>query len=205
MHLSGALYVGRKSKLGKKIDTTTLKPSFEASSHVTVSQQKNASDGSAQPPTSYPSHVAPSYTPHGDGVSPPRRHSSTVQTSEPFVPVSNAALPQPRLYLSRCRGYYIPNNASQQTSLNGILEDENKPSPRREPAPFSKPTNPSSRRNSSPKVTSVVMGRRRSYSVGDLSGEPCDVVRTGSASPRRSSLFSPDPALADDEDGVTGW
>lgn len=169
--------MGRKSKLGKKIDTTTLKPSFEGSSHVTVSQQKNASDGSAQPPTSYPSHVAPSYTPHGDGVSPPRRHSSTVQTSEPFVP----------------------------TSLNGILEDENKPSPRREPAPFSKPTNPSSRRNSSPKVTSVVMGRRRSYSVGDLSGEPCDVVRTGSASPRRSSLFSPDPALADDEDGVTGW
>jgi hypothetical protein len=32
-----------------------------------------------------------------------------------------------------------------------------------------------------------------------------EITRAGSASPRRSSLFSPDPALEDDEEGdVTG-
>ncbi|KAG6365924.1 hypothetical protein INS49_000100 [Diaporthe citri] len=80
-------------------------------------------------------------------------------------------------------------------SLNDILESD-------EPRP-SRP--PSLRRQfapSKPPTPSSVVGRN--YSTTDSSEETSGMSSTRSASPRRSSLFSPDPALADDEGETTG-
>ncbi|KAG8167539.1 hypothetical protein KVR01_003228 [Diaporthe batatas] len=146
MHLSGALYMVRNSKPGKKVDESTLKLNSGQSSQVTVSEHNKASDGSEQ---------------------------------------------------QHC---VCPNLTTRRA------QDEDKPCPRRASSPVSKPTNTSSRsKDSSPRVASVAMGRGRSHSIGDLSSPPSDIVRTGSAPTRRSSLFSPDdPALAGDEDDVAG-
>lgn len=75
------------------------------------------------------------------------------------------------------------------------------PSPGREPAP-SKPLAPDSRSKKYPQgITSVT---DRNPSTGGSSGQTPGITRTVSASPRRPSLFSPDPALADVEDETGG-
>ncbi|KAL2286289.1 hypothetical protein FJTKL_07077 [Diaporthe vaccinii] len=91
-------------------------------------------------------------------------------------------------------------------SLNDILEtDELNPSQphslRRESAPSKAPDPPSRRKQYSPGIVSVV---GRDHSTRDSSEETSGITRTGSASPRRSSLSSPDQALADDEDQTGG-
>ncbi|POS78384.1 hypothetical protein DHEL01_v203213 [Diaporthe helianthi] len=142
MHLSGALYKGRNSKLGKKVDKSTLESKSGESSTVAVSGQEERTDGSTQ------------------------QHCPSIRT----------------------RGD----------------KDDDKPPARRESAPHPKLPNTSSRRKkSSSRDTSVVMGRGRSHSLSNPPEVPFDIVRTGSASPRRTSLFCPDPALADDKDDAT--
>lgn len=100
----------------------------------------------------------------------------------------------------------MTNTRLIQESLDDILEDEPQPSPPLSPPRGSAPSKalipPSRRKHSCPGITSAL---DRNYSASDSPGKTTtDISRANFDSPRRSSLFSPDAALADDEYDAAG-